>query len=196
MSEVDKVKSSTILDIGVGFGIWGYLMYMLRKPKLLIGIDIDLNYLLTLRKHNIYDCLIRASASTLPFKERVFDYVLSIEVIEHLNKVSGEKMIIELERVCKRKIVVTTPNGYLEQHPYIATESEIHRSGWSAQEFKQKGYKVHGIGLRGTSFLRSRRSLTLYGMLNHLSVPLTFLFPEVSEYLFAVKKVGKDLDEC
>lgn len=194
MAEVDKVEPSTILDVGVGFGIWGYLMYMLRKPSLLIGIDIDLNYLLASKKHNIYDCLVLASASSLPFRERVFDYVLAIEVIEHLPKADGEKMFAELERVCRSKVLITTPNGYLEQDPYVAPESEIHKSGWSVQEFRRKGYKVRGIGLKGTSRLRSRRSLTLYGLLNHLSILITFFFPKFSEHIFAVKTLGADLN--
>jgi len=187
MAEVNKVKLSTILDIGIGFGIWGYLAHVLRKPSLLVGIDINLNYLLAAKKHNIYDCLVLASASSLPFREESFDYVLAIEVIEHLPKVAGEKMFAELERVCRRKIVLTTPNGFLEQHPCVAPESEIHKSGWSARELRGKGYKVRGIGLKGTSRLRSRRRLTVYGLLNYLSTLITFFFPEFSEYILAVK---------
>lgn len=187
MAEVDKFESSTILDVGVGFGIWGYLMRVLRKPSLLVGIDVDLNYLLASKEHNIYECLALASASSLPFREKVFDYVLAIEVIEHLPKGDGERMLTELERVCKRKIMLTTPNGYLEQHPCVAPESEIHKSGWSAEELRRKGYKVRGIGLKGTSRLRSKRRLTLYGLLNYLSSFITFFFPEFSEYILAVK---------
>jgi ubiquinone/menaquinone biosynthesis C-methylase UbiE len=190
MAEVDKFESSTILDMGIGFGIWGYLMRTLRKPSLLVGTDINLDYLLASKKHNIYDFLVLASASSLPFRERVFDYVLAIEVIEHLPKVDGERMFAELERVCRGKIVLTTPNGFLEQHPCVAPDSEIHKSGWSAEEFRREGYKVRGIGLKGSSRFRSRESLTMYGLLSYLSTLISFFFPKFSEYLLAVKDVS------
>ena len=189
MAEIN-VKLSTILDIGVGFGIWGYLAHVLRKTSRLVGIDINLNYLLAAKEHNIYDCLVLASASSLPFRDGVFDYVLAIEVIEHLPKEDGERMLSELERVCRSKIVLTTPNGFLQQHPCVAPESEIHKSSWSARELRGKGYKVRGIGLKGTSKLRSRRSLTIYGLLSYLSTLITFFFPEFSEYILAVKTLG------
>lgn len=191
MAEVDKAESLTILDVGIGFGIWGYLMYVLRKPSLLVGIDVNLNYLLASKKHNVYDSLVLTSASSLPFRERVFDYVLAIEVIEYLPKVDGERMFAELERVCRSKIVLTTtPNGYyLEQHPRVAPQSEIYKSDWSAGEFRRKGYKVRGISLKGASRLRSRRSLTVYGLLSYMSTLITFFFPKFSEYILAVKDV-------
>jgi 2-polyprenyl-3-methyl-5-hydroxy-6-metoxy-1,4-benzoquinol methylase len=189
MAEVDKSESSVVLDVGVGFGIWGYLMRVLRKPSLLVGIDVNLDYLLTLKKHNFYDCLVLASGSYLPFRRRIFDYVLAVEVLEHLPKADGERMFTELEDACRGKVILTTPNGHLEQHPRVASRSELHRSAWSAQELAKKGYKVRGIGLRGTSKLRSKKSLTLYGLLNYLSTAMTFFFPELSEYILATKAV-------
>lgn len=195
MAEVDKFESSTILDVGIGFGIWGYLMRKLRKPSLLVGIDINLDYLSASKKHNIYDHLVLASASHVPFRKGTFDYVLAIDVIEHLPKVDGERVFTGVECVCKGKIIITTPNGYLEQHPCGAPESETHRSGWSPEEFRRKGYKVRGIGLKGTTRLRSRRNLTVYGLLNYLSTLITFFFPKFSEYTLAVKTLGADLNE-
>jgi len=190
MAEIDKTQSPTILDVGIGFGVWGYLTHVLRKPSLLVGIDINLDYLLASRRHNVYNDLVLASASFLPFREDVFDYVLAIEVIEHLPKGEAEKTFTELEHVCRSRIVLTTPNGFLEQHPCVAPESEVHRSSWSAQELTRMGYKVRGIGLKGTSKLRSRANLTVYGLLNYLSTLITFFFPKFSEYLLSVKNVS------
>ena len=191
MSEIGKQNRMTILDVGAGFGIWGYLMRTLRRPSLLVGLDIDTNYLSALKKHKIYDCLIQASASALPIRNRIFDYVLAAEIIEHLPKLDGEKMILELERVCLQKIILTTPNGYLRQHLDNIPRSEIHRSSWSAKEFRKRGYKVRGIGLKGSSKWRSEKGLTLYGALNHFSILISFFLSEISEYILAVKRFKK-----
>jgi ubiquinone/menaquinone biosynthesis C-methylase UbiE len=190
LSEIGKKRKMTVLDVGAGFGIWGYLIHTLRKPSLLVGLDIDKNYLSVLKKHKIYDCVVLASASALPVTEKIFDYVLAVEVIEHLPKLDGESMISELERVCLQKVILTTPNGYLSQHSNTIPQSEIHRSSWSAREFRKKGYKVRGMGLKGSSRWRSEKGLALYGALNHFSTLISFFLCEISEYILAVKKLN------
>lgn len=186
MAEVETDQPSSFLDVGIGFGILGYLIRRLRKPLLLIGVDVEPSYLKTCKQHQIYDSLILASASSLPFREKIFDYIVATEIIEHLSKQQGEKMLTELSSLSKGKIILTTPNGYVRQQPCNAPKSETHMSGWVARELRSWGYKVRGIGLRGTSSLRSERSLMVYGFLSFLSTPLTFFLPELSGYIIAV----------
>jgi len=97
----------------------------------------------------VYDDLILASADKLPFRESSFDLVLASEVIEHLPKVQGEALLREVERVCKWKIIITTPRalwkkGFLEN----SAPTQRHLSGWTDEEFKKLGYRVVGVGFR------------------------------------------------
>jgi len=189
LAQLGKTEGSTVIDCGIGFGIWGYLMQVLRKPSLLAGIDVDKGYLLNAKRHRIYDHLIRASASYAPFRNAIFDYVLAMEVIEHVPKSDGKNLLLELERICRDKIILSTPNGYLKTDPSNSVESETHRSGWSAAELRSVGFRVHGISLRRSSTLRNRKNSTVYGFLNHVSTLVTFFLPALSEYLLATKEL-------
>lgn len=189
MAEIPTDQQFSFLDVGIGFGILGYLTRRLRKPSLLVGVDIEPSYLETCKKHHIYDFLVLASASNLPFRDKIFDYVMATEIIEHLSKRQGERMLMQLRSLCTRKIIVTTPNGYMKQQPSDAPRSETHKSGWSARELRSCGYRVRGIGLRGTHKLRSERSLMIYGLLSFVSTPISFFVPELSGYIVAVKEI-------
>jgi ubiquinone/menaquinone biosynthesis C-methylase UbiE len=60
------------------------------------------------KKFCVYEDLILADASHLPFKDDSFDYVLCSEVIEHLSKQSGRRLLAEIDRVCKGRAIITT----------------------------------------------------------------------------------------
>jgi len=78
------------LDVGCGYGSIGYLLkvhlFMSRIKGELIGLDVNKQYLQHLINQNVYDHLVLASASALPFKDKTVDVSLCIEVIEHLDK--------------------------------------------------------------------------------------------------------------
>jgi hypothetical protein len=91
--------------------------------------------------------------------------VVSIAVIEHLEKESGVQMLREMERVAKRLTVIMTSRGFIpknaDDNPY-----QMHRSGWNSKDFKSRGYKM--------------RFLPDFGD------PKWILFPFVVTYIFGV----------
>ncbi len=54
---------------------------------------------------------VRASGTELPFADRSFDYVLCIEVLEHVPPDIRPLMLAEMCRVARRKVVITHPYG-------------------------------------------------------------------------------------
>ena len=87
-----------LLDVG---GASGMLLPFLKTNTQPIVIDISYNMCLEAKKsHNAE--VICADAEALPFSERSFDTIVSLEVIYYLNNPS--KFIVEIERVLK-------PNG-------------------------------------------------------------------------------------
>lgn len=90
----------TILDIGCAKG---YLLYEIKKinPEILIsGIDIS-NYAIENAKEEVVPYLIQGSAHDLPYESNIFDLVISINTIDHLDLKYCEKSIHEIERVKK-----------------------------------------------------------------------------------------------
>ena len=115
----DYLDGMTILDCGCARGVWGYL---LRSEKngfkaAITGIDMHDPYLSFCRTFHVYNNLLKADIRYLPFGDNAFEIVLAIEVIEHLEKADGTKFLNELLRVCKKKLVVSTPNGFWRQGP-------------------------------------------------------------------------------
>ena len=85
------------------------------------------------------------------FPRESFDCVIALDVIEHLSKKEGLKLLDTMERISKKKTIVFTPNGFLPQPPAENPWQE-HKSGWNVDEMRKKGY--HIIGVNGWKPLR------------------------------------------
>jgi len=72
------------LNLDAGCGQGNYAGYFTGQ---VIGLDLDRNVLRTSKKR--YADVIRGSIAFLPFKPQSFAYVLSSEVLEHLNELEG-----------------------------------------------------------------------------------------------------------
>ena len=72
---------------------------------------------------------------------------VAIEVIEHLNKSDGYKMVQELDRISKKRVILTTPNGFHEILEAVNVY-EIHRSERTTTELRKLGFKLRGMGIR------------------------------------------------
>lgn len=71
------------------------------------------------------------------------DAVFLLDVIEHLDKEEGARLLAETERIVRGQIVLFTPLGYMPQ-PHTGTrdawgldggEVQQHRSGWLPEDF-------------------------------------------------------------
>lgn len=71
------------------------------------------------------------------------DTVVSIDVIEHLTREDGARMIAELVRLATRQVVLFTPLGFMPQHGGHERDPwgmqgqhwQEHRSGWTPEDF-------------------------------------------------------------
>lgn len=142
---------STVLDIGcgpdsiVGRSIVGYR----------VGLDIFRDCLLQASKHGTHDDHVQGDVRRLPFREKSFDAVVLLEVLEHLPKDQGTALISSMESVARKAVLLTTPNGFVEQDTVDGNPFQQHLSGWSPSDFKAIGYEV--IGLNGVRGLRGRQ---------------------------------------
>ena len=138
---------TSVLDAGCGRGIVGCLIKIYREPRRIVGIDAFDSYLDFCGKLGVYTDLrkIDLRTSSLPFEDKEFDLSVSLEVIEHLPKESGQAFLDELERVSKQ-VIISTPTRYFHQDPYDQNMFQKHVSKWSVQDLKTRGYTVRGVG--------------------------------------------------
>lgn len=63
-----------------------------------------------------------------------------IDVLEHLNKVDGERLLVRLKRYGFKKILIQTPNGFYAQGPEPGNKYNAHLSTWTEKELKDLGF--------------------------------------------------------
>ncbi len=126
-----------------------------------VGVDIYLPYILESKKKQIHDFYILGDIRNIEFKRKTFDAVVLLDVIEHLDKQDGIDLIKKVEEFVKKKIIIFTPNGYLEQDEYDENPYQVHLSGWTVEDFKNLGFnRIYGT--QGWKRLRGERSLPIF----------------------------------
>jgi 2-polyprenyl-3-methyl-5-hydroxy-6-metoxy-1,4-benzoquinol methylase len=82
-------------------------------------------------------------------KRKSFDATIALDVIEHLKKEDGYRLLDSMERAARKRVILVTPNGFVPQFNKD-NKLQAHLSGWTVDDFVQKGYEVEGI--YGTKF--------------------------------------------
>jgi len=103
-----NIKNSKILDVGGGDG--RNLEYFFDKSNEKSLVDISNIAIESAIKRRIKAYKVNLEEESLPFKDESFDFVLLIEVIEHIY--NYEFLMAELYRVSKKDayLLITTPN--------------------------------------------------------------------------------------
>ena len=101
-----NLLNSQILEVGSGsLGITPYL----KREIDAVGIDFSGPRTNLLNE-------IKGQADDLPFRKNSYDVVISVDVIEHLERDIREKAIYEILRVAKKIAVIAVPTGELAQN--------------------------------------------------------------------------------
>jgi SAM-dependent methyltransferase len=124
----DNVRAdSSVLELGCGSGM---LALLKRKGILLAGVDLSAESALAARR-NGYDATVVAELSHLPFPAATFDYVVSLDVLGHIEAAAKDAVLAEVKRVLRPDGVTlhgiectdhTARKGYDEM-----TAAELHR---------------------------------------------------------------------
>jgi len=140
----------SILDIGCGADS----IVQRYKIPYSMGVDIHLPYLAQSKAKGIHNDYILADATSLSFQPKSFDAVLASEVMEHLGKEDGQRLLGSMESWARHKVIVKMPNGWVEQDEFDGNPYQEHKSAWSLQELEALGYMITGMSgwklLRGT----------------------------------------------
>ena len=145
-----------ILDIGCGFGKWGFLIrdtfdVMTFQTFTKNDWNIDITAIepftncITPIQEQIYNRIIKKDFFNCIDDLGQFDLVIFGDVIEHFEKDEGHKV---LKKILEHtdNVIVSTPNGFMPQGAWGENELEIHKSGWTIKDFDKYSvveYKIN-----------------------------------------------------
>lgn len=182
----------SILDVGCGSSS---PLAKVRKHYYSVGVDAFGPSIEKSKKLGIHDAYKKGDVLAIDklFRKKQFDAVIALDLIEHLEKKRGFELIKKMSGLAKKKIIIMTPNGFYKQEPYEGNKWQIHRSGWTVDDFLKLGFTLRGI--RGLKWLRGEyatlkwKPWIFWGVVSVLSEPLVYFFPRLAYQLFAVKEI-------
>jgi len=198
----------TVLDLGCGPS--SPLQYC-SNIKRSIGVETFVPYLEQSKQQKIHTEYLEKRIEDLDFPADSFDAVILIEVLEHLIPEVGADILAKAQKWAKKKVVVSTPNGYFPMDSVDQNEFQRHLSGWTVKQMKQLSFKVYGVS--GAKFFylpkNTIHSLTnqadnfcanirfrpkkFFYLFNGLLQIFTYYLPQSSFGLFLVKSKKYDL---
>jgi SAM-dependent methyltransferase len=185
---------SSILDVGCGTGGPARVIRG-KEDTYIVGIDIFLPSIELAKKTHSHDDYIMADVRNLPARDKTFDLVTAMEILEHLDKEEGLEFIHNLERIARRQIIITTPVGKHSQDTLDGNPHQVHKHIWLPEELKSLGFKVRGHGIRdigGLSGMQSPVPKIFRPLLDILWVlvgPLVYFAPKISGNMVCIKKL-------
>lgn len=200
-SYVDELKRETkecqsLLDVGCG--VDSPVQY-LQKDMRRVGVDVFAPAIEESKRRGIHSEYHEMNIGDIgtKFAPLSFDCVLASDVIEHVTKEDGLKLIQNMELLAKHKVIIFTPRGFVPQDEHEGNPWQKHLSGWEVKEMQGYGYHVIGIsGLKAVwniKFLWSKRedANIFVRILRKILVDITQLYarnhPEHAYQIMCVK---------
>lgn len=147
-----QLKPKSVLDVGVGFGKWGHLFreytdineaeqdparYRRKNWRVRIdGIEGHAAYLTPMHRY-LYNAIHIGDARALLKKLPRYDLIFMGDIIEHLEKTGGFRLLREALKIANKAVLVTTPKFETGQSDSCGNELERHRSLWSSNDFNR-----------------------------------------------------------
>ncbi len=149
MNMINNEKPLNVLDIGAGYGFWGYILkaHLDHEPTV-TGIEINPDNYARLERLNLYDHLIECDASIIPnywiWSTKSYDLAILSHVVEHMEKERALKLLSHLKHQCDQVIVICPEGDAL----CVGGEfGSSHISKWTAEDFRGIGMSVRRLAL-------------------------------------------------
>jgi 2-polyprenyl-3-methyl-5-hydroxy-6-metoxy-1,4-benzoquinol methylase len=180
----------SVLDLGCG----DHSIVQYANIPFSVGVELFEPYIIKSKKKGIHTKYIKEDVAEIKFEPKSFDAVIALEVLEHLPKNKSVELINKMNNWARKKVIITTPNGYCPMHEIDGNILQEHQSEWKAKDYEELGLEVYGtMGLklfrRGAEKYATIRPLEkLLALLSDLTTRFIYNKPTVAFQLLAIKR--------
>jgi predicted TPR repeat methyltransferase len=184
----------SLLDVGCGSN--SPIQRFSSQLERSVGVDAHLPSIDRSREQGIHTDYVQCDVLDIlnKFGEKSFDVVVANDLIEHLDKAQGESLIAQMEAIARRRVVIFTPNGFLQQGEFDNNPYQVHRSGWTVKEMRGRGYDI--LGVNGWRPLRTERAIprfyprVVWKRISLLTQPFTTYRPSMAFSILCAKDIA------
>lgn len=194
---------NTILDLGCGDGNLMELLANGKKWKV-TGVDLYRKNVEAASQRKLFTKVFRADIVKFVkqqiINKKKYDVVFCSQVIEHIDRKKGEELLSLIESITRQRIIVGTPREFMEQPlAYLGNNAhQVHKSGWSEEDFRKKGYKVFGIGFskfwseEGLIRVNNNKVIiAFYFAASFLFSPVVYFIPRIAAGILCIKDIKR-----
>jgi len=187
----------TVLDIGCG--PQSPIRFCKRFVKS-VGVEAYLPYLKAAQEKGHHTEYIYKDIKHLNFGENEFDAIMLIDVIEHMHYEDSLQLLSDCKRWARKKIIVSSPNGFVKQEALDGNALQAHLSGWTNRDMLNMGFRT--FGMAGLKMLRKEvdaetmgndmlvtmrfRPRLFWFIVSAVSQPIVYFFPKFAFSIFSV----------
>jgi hypothetical protein len=146
-----QLRPASVLDVGVGFGKYGYLFreyldiwelqtvadYGRDHWKTVIeGVEATPQYITPLHDY-IYDRIHVGDITEIIDTLGTYDVIMMGDVLEHFEKHVGERLLHQLLAHAEKCMLLTFPVDSTRNEDVIGNPYEAHRSAWNRRDFRR-----------------------------------------------------------
>lgn len=147
--EILKMKPKSVLDVGIGFGKYGFLcreylecwndrVFPEQWQTKIVGIEIFEPYTKLAHNQVIYDKIYAQPAGEIIpeiFDYENFDLVICMDVIEHLKKEDGIFLGQDMINGAQKGVIINVPTGNWLHNVVVANNpAEEHQAIWEESD--------------------------------------------------------------
>jgi len=137
-----KIKPKSVLDVGIGFGKYGFLCreytdihygnYFEWKTRI-DGIEGFEKYITKLQRC-IYDNIYIGDAADIIKTLGVYDLIISVDMLEHLEKEKGKMLLKDIKKHCGTSIISLPIYPSKQKGGKFKNKFGPHRSVWTEED--------------------------------------------------------------
>lgn len=190
-------SAKSILDVACGKGLPMMVLKQRMKFQKIEGVDLYEPYISECRRKEIHDSYLVCDVRKLVYKNKTFDIVMALQVLEHLDKNESLRVLASLEKIAKKQVIVSMPIGKTYHSAVDGNKLQLHKSGFFPEELEKRGYTVIKMGrseIEGENGLINKFESNVWKKFVYLSILIVnsllyFAQPCANYYMVAYKNV-------